>query len=321
MASILNGKFQRDDMTSKAMGGTELLAHRLVDNVDSNLLQDFEIQISRTTSKDSSKRQLLWVHDLAEDPAVAHLNTKEGYDEYEKIIFVSHWQQEMYAIYLGVPYSKGVVIPNAIQPIEEHTKPDDGTIRLIYTSTPHRGLQLLYPVFDHLSKKYDNIELDVYSSFALYGWDQRDEPFQELFKALEAHPKIRHHGAVSNDEVREALKKADIFAYPSIWKETSCLCLIEALSAGLDCVHSSLAALPETSKGLTRMYEYTESPNDHVQRFAMNLDLAIQDQIHNREVVRSGMEYAKPIVDDVHDLQVFKHKWEDLLKGLLTSES
>ena len=314
MASILNGKFQRDDMTSKAMGGTELLAHRLVDNVDSNLLQDFEIQISRTTSKDSSKRQLLWVHDLAEDPAVAHLNTKEGYDEYEKIIFVSHWQQEMYAIYLGVPYSKGVVIPNAIQPIEEHTKLDDGIIRLIYTSTPHRGLQLLYPVFDHLSKKYDNIELDVYSSFALYGWDQRDEPFQELFKALDAHPKIRHHGAVSNDEVREALKKADIFAYPSTWQETSCLSLIEAMSAGCLCLHSSLAALPETSMLGTYMYEYSEIPNEHATKFFHNMNGLINGYKQNRDVHTSLAKYKKPLVDSVYGIDRFKQTWEAFLK-------
>ena len=45
--------------------------------------------------------------------------------------------------------------------------------------------------------------------------------------------------------------------YPNTFKETSCLCLIEAMSAGCVCVHSSLGALPDTSNGLTCMYEYT----------------------------------------------------------------
>ena len=32
-----------------------------------------------------------------------------------------------------------------------------------------------------LSQEYPNIHLDVYSSFAIYGWPQRDDPYVELF--------------------------------------------------------------------------------------------------------------------------------------------
>jgi len=313
MASILNGKFWRDDETSTAMGGTELLAHRLVDNVDPSLLEDVEIHISRATEKDEAKKQLLWVHDLAEDPAVEHLKGN-GHEENDKIIFVSHWQQQMYNKYLGVPMSKGVVIQNAITPIEAHDKPNDGKIRLIYTSTPHRGLNILYSVFKELAKTHDDIELDVYSSFKLYGWEQRDEPFKELFKALEEHPRINYHGAVSNDEVREALKKADIFAYPSTWQETSCLSLIEAMSASCLCLHSSLAALPETSMLGTYMYEYSEVPNEHATKFFHNMNGLINGYKQNRDVHTSLAKYKKPLVDSVYGIDRFKQTWEAFLK-------
>ena len=313
MASILNGKFWRDDETSTAMGGTELLAHRLVDNVDSKLLENVEIHISRATKKDENKKQLLWVHDLAEDPAVSHLKDG-GHSEYDKIIFVSHWQQQMYNKYLGVPMSKGIVIQNAITPIEDHDKPDDGTIRLIYTSTPHRGLNILYTVFNELSKHHKDIELDVYSSFNLYGWGSRDEPFKNIFNALEEHPHINYHGAVSNDNVRDALKKADIFAYPSTWQETSCLSLIEAMSASCLCLHSSLAALPETSMLGTYIYEYSEEPNDHATRFFHNLNGLITGYKENRENMKSLAKYKKPLVDSVYGIERFKKTWEAFLK-------
>jgi len=316
MGSITGGKFIRSDMTSKAMGGTELLAHRLIDNVDSKILEPFQIHQSRTGEVDSAKKQILWVHDLAEDTAVAHLQN-EGWKQYDLIVFVSHWQQEQYKMWLDVPYHIGIVIPNAITPIEPHQKPDDDVIRLIYTSTPQRGLGIVYPVFDILSQQH-NIELDVFSSFKLYGWDQKDEPFKPLFDKLESHPKVRYHGAKSNDEVREALKKADIFAYPSIWKETSCLCLIEAMSANCLCVHSSLGALPETAMNLNMMYEYTEDMNDHARKFGSFLNSAIESIKEQKTKVRQHLDYHKPVVDNYYAVDRFAKKWELVLQDLLT---
>lgn len=312
MPSIINGAFIRDDMTSKAMGGTELLAHRLIDNVPKKHLRDWQIHISRLAEIDKTKRQLLWVHDLATDPAVAHLKDG-GWDKFERIIFVSHWQQEMYNIYLGVPYHKGVVIHNAIEPIEDHEKPKDDKIRLIYTSTPHRGLDILYPVFDALCKTYDNIELDVYSSFKLYGWDSRDEQYKGLFDKLKQHPKINYHGSVSNEKIREALKKSNIFAYPSTWQETSCLCLIEAMSAGLTCVHSSLAALSETSMMQTMMYTYSDDVTHHANILYANLHSAIA--LQNNPDLKTLNFYSKSLADAKYNTNRFASQWQGLLKS------
>lgn len=312
MPSIINGAFIRDDMTRKAQGGTELLAQRLIDNVPKKHLRDWQIHISRMSDVDETKKQLLWVHDLAGDPAVSHLKNG-GWNNFERIIFVSHWQQEMYNLYLGVPYAKGTVIHNAIDPIEPHKKPNDGKIRLIYTSTPHRGLHILYGVFDALCKIYDNIELDVYSSFKLYGWEERDRPYQELFEKLKEHPHINYHGSVSNDKVRDALKKADIFAYPSVWQETSCLCLIEAMSAELTCVHSSLAALPETSMMQTMMYTYSDNENHHANVFYANLHSAISLQSNGDLKMLNA--HAKSLADSKYNINRFASQWQGLLKA------
>jgi hypothetical protein len=106
---------------------------------------------------------------------------------------------------LNIPYEKGLVLQNAIIPIEPHEKPK-GTVNLIYHTTPHRGLELLVPVVEFLADKGFDFHLDVYSSFNIYGWPSRDEPYLALFDRCKNHPKITYHGYQPNSVIREALK-------------------------------------------------------------------------------------------------------------------
>jgi hypothetical protein len=48
------------------------------------------------------------------------------------------------------------IAPTAIRKSKER-------IKLIYHTTPHRGLQILVPVFEKLCEWHDDIELDVFS--------------------------------------------------------------------------------------------------------------------------------------------------------------
>ena len=103
------------------------------------------------------------------------------------------------------------------------------TFNLIYHTTPHRGLEVLVPVIDFLANKGKKIHLDVYSSFKMYGWENRDEPYQKVFDKIKAHDNMTYHGYQPNDVIRKALKKAHMFSYPNIWPETSCIAMIEAM--------------------------------------------------------------------------------------------
>lgn len=275
MVEIVAGKLVRNEINANAMGGTEMMALGMKQRIPQKLLKKFQIIHSRTRGLRDDLKKILVCHDLAGDPEVAHLKDG-GYKKYDKLVFVSQWQFQQYHDFLGVPYSHSYILKNAIEPIDEHEKPKDGKIRIIYHTTPHRGLSLLYPIFDALSKQYKNIELDVYSSFKIYGWEQRDKPYKDLFEKLKQHPQINYHGSVSNEEVRKALQNAHIFAYPSIWQETSCIALIEAMSAGCLCVHPNYAALPETAANMTAMYQWDEDAQIHANRAYSYLKNAIE---------------------------------------------
>jgi UDP-glucose:(glucosyl)LPS alpha-1,2-glucosyltransferase len=295
-------------------GGTELMQRGLYARLPAELLDKFQIIPSRVRELDKTKYRILWLHDLPEDPESERALSNDGWKNYHRIVFVSYWQQQRYIDKYNIPWSKCVVMQNAIVPFEAHEKPKD-KIRLIYTSTPHRGLTILFAVFNKLCETYDNIELDVYSSFKLYGWADRDEAFQPLFDQIKNHPKANYHGAVPNSEIREALKQSHIFAYPSIWPETSCLCLIEAMSAGLLCVHPAYGALPETAANWTLMYNTHESLNDHANVFYGNMVEAIQ--VVKSGVVNLRLKSQVSYVNLFYDWDLRAAQWNHFLNSVL----
>lgn len=262
MSCVYKGKIVDTNLSKNARGGTEMMRERLLKNVDPNLLQEFAIHLSRPREVYKNVKNIFYCHDLALDPENKVLRDG-GWKTFDHFVFVSYWQRDQYILVYGIPYSKCTVIQNAIELEFKHTAKPTNEVRFIYHTTPHRGLELLYPIFDALSKEYDNIHLDVYSSFKIYGWEQRDKPYEQLFEKLKSHSHITYHGSKSNDEVLAALKDAHVFLFPSIWQETSCIAMIEAIRSGVVVVHPSYAALPETSSGATVMYEYTEIANDH----------------------------------------------------------
>ena len=181
--TILDSGPEKNELNRNAWGGTELMQNRLYKEMPKQLIDQFQIICSRPRKLKKDKKKILWCHDLAQDPEVAHLKDG-GHEKYDKLVFVSHWQMNDYMAHLGIPHSSGYVLQNAIDPIEEHEKPTD-EINLVYFSTPHRGLDILVPVFETMKNEHFKhikkpINLHVYSSFALYGWPERDEQHKAL---------------------------------------------------------------------------------------------------------------------------------------------
>lgn len=273
MAQIIGGEFQLNETNQNSMGGTERLTQTLAERLGKDVLADFQIVSSRVRELDEDKIRIFWAHDLPGDPESEFLKNKNKFSQFHLYVFVSNWQMQAYLQQYQIPWSKCVVLQNAIDPIEKHDKPDHNEqLNLIYHTTPHRGLNIAAAVFDKLAEKHKNLHLDVYSSFKIYGWEERDEPYSEVFKRIDNHPQATNHGTVPNSEIREALKKSHIFGYPCVWPETSCMSLMEAMSARNLCVHSNFAALPETSANWTNTYQFQEDQSQHASAFYSMMD-------------------------------------------------
>jgi glycosyltransferase involved in cell wall biosynthesis len=303
--------FEENEISIKSQGGTELTKRGIASKLDPDLANNFQIVCSRVRELEEDKIRVYWLHDLPEDPESQHLKDKNKRDRFHKFVYSSNWQMQQFADKLGMPYDvNSLVIETPLDPIP-YTEKSKDEIRIVYFSTPQRGLEILVPVFENLSKEYDNVYLDVFSSYKIYGWEEADKPFEPLFDRCRNHPKITYHGFQPKEVLVEALKKAHILGYPCIWPETSCRVLIESMSAGLMCVHPNLAALPDTSGGLTSMYQFDMDPATHARVFHAHLDHAIQ-MIHQDEV-QNYLKFVKTYADTRFNIDKVSKQWERLL--------
>jgi len=304
----------KDGTYDGAMGGTELMNKALYERVDNDLLDEFYIIKSRVSWTDKDKPNVLWLHDTWDDPEVQHLKEQESRDRFAKLVFVSNYQLATYNLALGVPYQNAIVLRNAIDPIEYKEK-DEDVIRIIYHTTPHRGLNLVVAAVKAIAEEMgDKIHLDVYSSFEAYGWKERDKPYEDLFEEIRQHPNMTYHGFQPNDVVRSALQEAHIFAYPSVWPETSCISAIEAMSAGCEVVCPNFAALPETTGNFARMYQFNEDMSEHANVFANQLFQAIVE--HRDENLQKKLMFQKNWVDNFFNWDLRAAEWTNMLQSI-----
>lgn len=312
MSCIYKGEVIETELSKNSKGGTEMMRKRLLDNVDKEILQGYAIHLSRPRELYDDVKNILWCHDLAEDPENKILKDG-GWQKFDHFVFVTAWQRDQYIMYFGIPYSKCSVIRNAVEKRYDPKEKDTSTIRFIYHTTPHRGLDLLYPVFDALSQQYDNIHLDVYSSFHIYGWGERDRPYNELFNKIANHDHMTYHGSVSNEQVLEALDKAHVFLYPNIWKETSCISLIEAIKSQVICVHPNYGALSETAGHATVMYDYNEDYTTHA-NIAYSVAKGLIEHINADKNFFSRFTISDRFGLAVNDINTFTGQWTKLLR-------
>jgi glycosyltransferase involved in cell wall biosynthesis len=125
---------------------------------------------------------------------------------------------------------------------------------------------------------------------------------------------MTYHGWQPNSVIREALKKAHIYAYPSIWPETSGISVIEAMSAGCNVICPTLAALPETCANFAVQYGWTENNNKHANMFAGVLGMVIKD--YWAEHNQNRLNFQKTYFDNFYNWDIRAAQWRDFLLAM-----
>ena len=230
---------------TRPQGGSEILLESIYQQANLEGINLF-LSTCRPELLVPDKKNVLLQQLSYDQDNVMGMKSPSFVDDVDLFVYNSHWCYEKFRERFNTPPWKSIVIKNATYPFQIKPKPK-GKLKLIFTSTPWRGLDVVLKAFELLDR--DDVELDVYSSNVIYGpafAQATAGQFDDLFKYGESLDGVNMMGYAANKDIRAALKQAHIFAYPSTFEETSCIAAIEALCAGCQAVVTNLGALFET---------------------------------------------------------------------------
>ena len=213
------------------------------DKFDPNMKMDVFIS-SRSfkvfESNPQAKTKILWMHDM---PQQGYALDKVPNVDY--FVALSEFHKKVTLELFPSIKDKIVIIGNGIDMNRfKKTIPREKK-RLIYSSTPFRGLKELLEVFPDIKKEVPEVELAIFSGMSIYGMKNSPE-IQETIDKAKTMEGVIYSEPVSQAQLADEMQRSALLAYPSVFPETFCNTVTEAISAQTPIVTTDLGALPET---------------------------------------------------------------------------
>jgi glycosyltransferase involved in cell wall biosynthesis len=300
-------------------GGTEIQLEYLHKYVSKELLDKVNIttSIPEKTPLVINKTNILWVHNSYDQPNLyPWFKNKLNHRKYDWYVFNSHWTYEKYRMIFDIPTDISLVIKNGFDDdliVKSEFKPKE-KLKLVYTSTPWRGLDVLLSAMEQI--KTDKVELDIYSSTQIYGdyFKQiSDNQFTALYDKAKTIKNVNYKGYLNHKELMKILHTYDAYIHPSTFEETFCLAAMESLAAGLVTVTTDLGALYETCAEFPIYVPYLKDKEALSKQFAGAIDI-LPDFINslNADAMKFQMQYYRQF----YHWNVIKTYWERFLNGI-----
>ena len=304
------------------LGGTELQMAELEKRLSADYFKKINITLSIPEKEpiNRDKINVLWMKNSYDQPNIAPwFSEPENLRKYDWYVFNSHWNYEKFRYLYKMPTHKCSVIKNALPTIKwKERKPwkVGDPVKLIHVSTPWRGLNVLLGTMELI--KDSNITLDVYSSTQLYG-DQfkeaNDKRFEPMYEKMEKMPNVNYIGYKPNLEVIDAMQESNMFVYPSIWEETSCISAVEAMAAGNVAVVTNFGALFETCTDYAYYLNYETSIFTLAHKFKVMIEY-LAKHLHEPEL-KERLNAQQKYYRHFYDWDMRAGEWESFFKQIL----
>ena len=125
--------------------------------------------------------------------------------------------------------------------------------RLVYTSVPARGLDILLDLFPEIKKQVPQATLHIYCGWDLGMLKEEDKIQAQRLYDKTNQPGVVREGTKKHSELAKELLISSIMLYPShavpqaaFFAETSCIAALEAQAAGCPVIASNRGALSES---------------------------------------------------------------------------
>jgi len=212
------------------------------------------------------KQTVLWGHDLAVDPM--WLGFEISLSKIDKVVLLSEFHKKnILQQFPSLPESKIIILRNGVDTMRYKDRKPKVAGKCIYSSAPHRGLDVLLKIWPKIKEKAPGAELHIFSSIKVYGEFFDDAPWEDLYSAAKRMEGVHYHGTVKQDRLAQEQMSSEICLYPNTFLETCCNTAMECQTAGTPIIATNQGALPETMKedcgvlisGLPYSKEYQEA--------------------------------------------------------------
>ncbi len=272
---------------------------------------------------DPATRLILWTQHRCDQQSVQLLGQSSEQQSYDAFVFVSEWQRQEFLRQFSIDPDRSVVLRNAIAPAFQDLFPDAGSVEphkatppiLAYTSTPFRGLDLLLEAFPAIRAAFPEARLRVFSGMQVYrvAPDQEQAEYGALYQRCRETPGVEYLGSVAQPVLARELRAVRVFAYPNCFPETSCISVLEAMSAGCRIVTSDLGALRETSAGFARLVPIPGTRADYLSAFVRNTVEALTESTSGLAVAEEFMRRQIDYVRQNATWAIRAGQWEEWL--------
>ncbi len=184
----------------------------------------------------------VWCHDLI-TPNV------ESNQHRVKAICLTQFHADFMHNMQMVPYEQIWISRNGIKPerfLDKKTKKNPN--KVVFPSSPDRGLDRAILVMDEVRKEFPEMELHVFYGIEhLPQWGHQ-VLHDKLIGMFKTRPWVKYHGKTEQGELTKHLKEAAIWLHPCDFIETSCITAMEMIASGVYPVTRRLGGLKDTLK-------------------------------------------------------------------------
>lgn len=246
----------------------------------------------------NARVKLYWTGDSYDQfPNVGIGDTRVA-QEIDALLAVSDWHADRLCEESGFPRERAWVIRNGIRLSFFEGEEERKRKRMIYSSTPYRGLRFIPMIYRELKNRHPEAEIHIFSGYEVYAGGEA--PPAHLLKEYEVLrqeflrlPHCFLHGNLKQRDLAREFMKSSLLLYPNIFEETSCITALEAQAAGCAIVTSALAALPETVGDAGLLITGTPGSLEYLNAFIGAADRILADDELFQQLSRNGRERAK----------------------------
>lgn len=197
--------------------------------------------------------RFFWTGDAYDQVHTFGIGDKRVWSRLNAVLITSPWQAKTFAATADFPLERCRILPYGIHLpyfMGEETRIRK---RLVYSSTPFRGLAHVPRLFRRVQESHPDATINIFSGYKVYDngsgnniAPQQLREYEAILEECRKTPGVTISDSIRQEQLAREFMKSSVLFYPNTFAETFCITAAEAITAGCVPVTSRLGALPTT---------------------------------------------------------------------------